>query len=226
MKDTFYFSHDYNARMDQKIKKLIQVKGMLGYGIFWAIVENLYNNANALPTDYDSIAFELRTKSDVIKSIINNFDLFIIEDGKFGSLSVERRLSDREEKSEKARQSAFKRWDKSEDNANAMRTHSEGNAIKERKVKESKEKKNIYTEDFNSFWSAYPKKVGKDDAFKSWQKKDKPAIADILAKLEVQKKTDQWQKDGGQFIPNPATYINQARWFDEIAAKPKHEVTW
>ena len=45
-KDTFYFSHDYNARNDEKIKMLIRKHGMIGYGVFWAIVEDLYNIKN------------------------------------------------------------------------------------------------------------------------------------------------------------------------------------
>jgi len=43
-KDTYYFSHDYNCRNDEKIKRLLRKHGMCGYGIFWSIVEDLYNN--------------------------------------------------------------------------------------------------------------------------------------------------------------------------------------
>ena len=50
-KETFYFSHDYNSRNDVKIKKLLSKHGLLGYGIFWAIIEELYNNTNVLPLD-------------------------------------------------------------------------------------------------------------------------------------------------------------------------------
>ena len=137
-KDTYYFSHDYNARNDSKIKRLLTRHGYLGYGLFWAIVEDLYNNANALPTDYESIAFDLRTTKELVVSIINDFDLFCIETSEFGSASIERRLNERNEKSVKARESAFKRWNKEKENANALPTQSECNAIKERKVKESK----------------------------------------------------------------------------------------
>ena len=137
-KDTFYFSHDYNARNDSKIKKLLSKHGYLGYGLFWAIIEDLYNNANALPTDYDSIAFDLRTTTDIVKSIINDFDLFCIDSNEFGSSSVERRLNDRNEKSLKARKSALTRWENKKEDANVMRTHSDSNAIKERKGKENK----------------------------------------------------------------------------------------
>jgi len=137
-KDTFYFSHDYNARFDEKIKLLIRKHSMLGYGCYWAIIEDLYNNANALRTDYEGIAFELRITIEQAKSIINDFDLFVIDGDCFGSLSVERRLNERNEKSNKARESAFNRWNKHKNNANALQTQSDGNAIKESKGKEIK----------------------------------------------------------------------------------------
>lgn len=136
--NTFYFSHDYNSRSDVKIQKLIAKKGYLGYGLFWALIENLYNNANELPLDYDVIAFELRTDEDNIKSIINDFDLFIVNGDFFGSNSVQRRLEERDLKSQKARESANNRWKKNKENANALQTKSDSNAIKESKLKESK----------------------------------------------------------------------------------------
>jgi hypothetical protein len=137
MRDTYYFSHDYNARTDSKIKRLIARHGLLGYGIYWAIVEDLYQNANALPTDYEGIAFDIRSDAETVKSIVNDFDLFKVEADLFGSLSVQRRLDEREQKSTKARDSARKRWDK---DANALPTQSDRNAIKGKEsiVKEKK----------------------------------------------------------------------------------------
>ena len=143
MKETFYFSHDYNARSDEKIKRLLVKHGFLGYGVYWAIVEDLYQNANAMRTDYECIAYELRVNEDCIKSIINDFDLFEIEGDVFGSLSVQRRLDERDKKSKKARESALYRWNKNKENANAMRTQCDSNAIKESKGKESKVIKKI-----------------------------------------------------------------------------------
>ena len=140
-KETFYFSHDYNAREDEKIKELVYQYGMTGYGIYWAIVEMLYQNANALRTNYARIAFDLdQTHHTTIEGVITEFELFkFSEDGEyFYSESIERRLEKRNEKSEKARQSALNRWNKSENNANALQTHNDSNAIKESKVKESK----------------------------------------------------------------------------------------
>jgi len=139
-KETFYFSHDYTTRSDEKIKNLIYDFGYEGYGIYWSLIEELYQNANALRTNYKRIAFNMRVDENTIKSIIENFDLFIVENEFFGSLSVQRRLDMRNDKSSKARESAQKRWSK---DANALPTQSECNAIKESKVNESKIKRFI-----------------------------------------------------------------------------------
>lgn len=71
---------------------------------------------------------------------------------------------------------------------------------------------------FDTFWKAYPRKVGKDEARKAFDKrKPTPELLNaILAAIEVQRQTLDWQKDGGQFIPHPATWLNQGRWQDEI----------
>ena len=133
-KKTFYFSHDYSARSDQKIKMMVAELGMRGYGIYWAIIEDLYQNANALRTHYDSIAYDLREDVHTIERIIEGFDLFVLSDGFFSSKSVERRLSQVNEKSVKARESALKRWgsksDECERIADAMQTQCDSNANK------------------------------------------------------------------------------------------------
>jgi DNA-binding PadR family transcriptional regulator len=73
--------------------------------------------------------------------------------------------------------------------------------------------------DFDQFWKAYPKKTGKVAAEKAFKKakKNLPPTADLIAIIEAQKQQQQWKKDGGQYIPNPATWLNQGRWEDEPA---------
>lgn len=86
--------------------------------------------------------------------------------------------------------------------------------------KEGKEGKGTGVDDaageFDQFWSAYPKKTAKGDAEKAW-KKHKPDLAACLAALAVAKQSSDWIKDGGQFIPHPATWINGKRWEDGVA---------
>jgi len=80
-----------------------------------------------LRTDYEGIAYDFRIDISIVKSVLNDFDLFVFDGDSFGSLSVQKRLDERDSKSVKARQSAHKRWT----NANAMQSQCEGNAIKE-----------------------------------------------------------------------------------------------
>lgn len=78
----------------------------------------------------------------------------------------------------------------------------------------------IYTSGFLSFWEEYPKKVGKSYCFRIWQKKGlSTSIEEILAAVKTQKETAQWEEEGGKFIPNPATWLNQGRWEDEVEKK-------
>lgn len=143
MKKSFYFSHDYSARSDIKIKRLIAKHGYQGYGLFWAIIEELYSNDNQLPLDYEVLGFDLNADPDLIQHVVQDFSLFKITGDSFSSDSIARRLDEIKSRSEKAKQSAKARWAKpkqSDSNADAMRTHTDSNAIKEKKRKEIKEK--------------------------------------------------------------------------------------
>lgn len=71
---------------------------------------------------------------------------------------------------------------------------------------------------FDLFWFAYPKKVGKQAAIKAWKqiKPKEDLLQKMLSAIEWQKQSDQWTKNSGQYIPNPATWLNQGRWDDEL----------
>ena len=72
-------------------------------------------------------------------------------------------------------------------------------------------------ERFDRFWKAYPKKVGKQAAYKTWSKINPSGdlTEEIIRAVEKQKTWRQWQRDNGQYIPNPTTWLNQGRWEDE-----------
>jgi hypothetical protein len=76
---------------------------------------------------------------------------------------------------------------------------------------------------FDEFWKAYPKKIGKQEAKKAWgrQNGDRPPIELIVSKIAELKKTQQWAKDNGQFIPHPATWLNRGGWDDECRVDVK-----
>ena len=77
-------------------------------------------------------------------------------------------------------------------------------------------------ERFDRFWSAYPRKTGKDAARKAFarRKVTEELLQQMLDAIEAQRGSEQWQRNGGQFIPHPATWLNQGRWEDESEPLP------
>lgn len=70
---------------------------------------------------------------------------------------------------------------------------------------------------FERFWSAYPRRVGKQDALKAWRQlnPDEKLVDLIVAGVERWKTCGQWTKDGGAFICYPATFIRGRRWEED-----------
>jgi hypothetical protein len=79
---------------------------------------------------------------------------------------------------------------------------------------------------FDAFWRAYPNRVGKDAARSAFDKRkvDDDLLALMLSAITAQAKSEKWTKDGGQFIPNPATWLNQGRWMDDTNAEQPQRV--
>jgi len=79
---------------------------------------------------------------------------------------------------------------------------------------------------FETFYSAYPKHKARDKALKAWSKINfSPDLFEkILSAVEVHKTQEDWIKDGGKYIPFPATWLNQKRWLDEVTENKQQEV--
>ena len=72
-------------------------------------------------------------------------------------------------------------------------------------------------EGFEEFYGEFPLHVSKQDAIRAWNKlrPDESLRGEIMSALEKQKKSDQWRREGGRYIPHPATWLNGRRWEDE-----------
>ena len=84
---------------------------------------------------------------------------------------------------------------------------------------------------FAQFWAAYPRKVGKDAAWRSFERRkpDRAMLDRMLAAIAQQRLSAEWQKEGGQYIPHPTSWLNQGRWQDEVAQAsllPPHMANW
>lgn len=79
---------------------------------------------------------------------------------------------------------------------------------------------------FADFWAAYPncqRKGSKTKCSQVWQARNLDRDADaILAHVREMANSNDWQKQSGQFIPAPLTYLNQSRWDGFDPAKPDH----
>lgn len=218
-KEAYYFSHDSNARNDEKILAVRMRLGVEGYGIYFMILERLRDESDNMSIkDYNILAFDFRVSADKVKTVIEDFELFeFTEDNKFFySKRMMNNMKMKNEKSEKARLSAEKRWNKSESDANALQTHSEGNAIKESKVKENKLKENIVVAptlksfkqfsktDFTNEIQPFLQEFGKElcnQFFSYWT--EKSASGKMKFQLEktwdTKRRLDTWQRNEDRF---------------------------
>ena len=111
MKETFYFAHDYNARNDPKLQNVLFDLGVEGIGVFWCIIEQLYEQGGKLPLHYcKSIAFALHVDFKCVERLVNDYGLFKNDGENMWSESVLNRLNRRSEVSEKRKLAALARW--------------------------------------------------------------------------------------------------------------------
>ena len=119
IKSTNYFSHDSNARNDEKLVRLRMKQGAAGYGVYFMILERLREEADYMSAkDYNMIAFDLRVDAAIVKSVVEDFGLFTFtDDGKcFYSESFTRRMNIkdtlRRQRSEGGKTGMKNRWKK------------------------------------------------------------------------------------------------------------------
>jgi phage replication O-like protein O len=95
---------------------------------------------------------------------------------------------------------------------------------KERKKTTKESPLKMDESDFNLFWQAYEKKVGKHKAKVKFKKLKKELLPMILQAVEKQKTTDQWKKDKGRFKPHPTTWLGDKLWENEVEDKTLEDI--
>lgn len=114
-KDAYYFKHDSNARNDERLLSIRIKHGMAGYGVYWAIVEKLREQKDyCLQIDHKSIAWELHVDEEIVRSVIEDYGLFTIQDGRFYSERLCDDMREWDDKKEARRQAGIRgmksRW--------------------------------------------------------------------------------------------------------------------
>lgn len=106
-----YFKHDFNARNDAKLIKIRKELGYEGIGIYWCLVEMMYENQGFLnANEVEDIAWDSRIESEKMNKVLSI--AFTLNGGKWSCKSLQNRIKEREEFSIKQKEKAKKRWEK------------------------------------------------------------------------------------------------------------------
>lgn len=181
MNDDFYFPHNYNASGDLKLRRVFCSLGCEGIGIYWLLVETLYQAGGKIELKYiPDMAQEYRISLEKFESLLKDFDLFVQNHEFFWSEGVTTRLKHINTKRRKARASA-----RLSHSANAQRTLSESSAIKKEK-KEKKEKNNNIVEQIISYLN--------NKCHKNFSCNTKATNVHIMARLSEGRTIDDFKK--------------------------------
>jgi hypothetical protein len=233
-KDAFYFKHDSNAKDDPKCVLLIEQLGMEGYGIFWILIETLRDQPDykypvaLLP----ALARRYNTTLEKVKTVVWNYGLFVVQDDvTFFSQSLIIRMQPLEQQREQARIAGLKSAERrrliSERSTDVQQAFNDRSTIREEKSRIEKRKINNNSPiiplpgdefTFDDFWNMYEKKVGdREKIGRKWAGLSLEDRKKIFVHVPLYKEA---QPDK-QFRKDPATYLNQKAWNDEIIERPK-----
>jgi len=155
----------------------------------WLLASEDKDMRGTLPA-VDDIAFRLRLSKQAICKALQELAPFLIQDD-INAISTRYQVDEPE-------------------------TETETETKAEKETDTPKPPRGIeYSVEFLSFWNVYPNKKGKKAAWRAWQRaKDRPPIEALLTEVRLQCRSQEWAKDGGQYIPHPATWINRGGWDD------------
>ena len=235
MKDTYYFSHDANARNDEKILMLRAEHRWEGYGIFWALIEMMFEaRETCLYHDkIKGIALSYNIDITLLQSVINTAiaeKLFVSDGEVFWSESLRHRKSTfqdiRNKRSKAGKKGMESRWGKSSMEQDTKQTDNsvitKNNKGKERKVKESKVK-NLYSDFSKKVIKLYPGKKTK-----SVRDKKLPKILKEYDEEEITRCIERYSEEvkGKEitYILNEGTFWN-GRYMDYLDENYKEQKT-
>lgn len=168
-----WFRHDIQAHNDPKLRLLRAKGGLSALGLYWHLVASLYEHDGSLTRDVLEIVLRetLDRTARVNFARIMEVGLFIESDGGIYSERVIAEVSERNDKSGKASESAKARWKR---NANALNPQSERNAntIQDNTVHKYPKKDTAIASlaPFEELWNLYGKKTDRKDAERAWRK--------------------------------------------------------
>jgi len=200
---------------------------LLEHGVYRQLMDQYYLNEKPLPLDLDKLYRLMSVHTEEEKNAIKNVleDFFMeVKDG-YTHKRIQDTIQEYHLKSEVYRTNGKKGGRPKKNQTvilnNQNETKPKGNQEpltinQEPLTKNHKPSTKLVhaNDDFEQFWSLYPKKVSRAKALESWIKQ-KPKLQEVLHALSWQKASKDWFESNGKYVPYPATYLNQHRWKDE-----------
>jgi hypothetical protein len=230
MEGMTYFPHDTDASNDEKIEALRALHGNDGYAFYFIICERVYRTPEAeLDISHPAVLSALINKIGISRELFENilqtsFDVWCFDKSAYEdrhvltSNGIKKRADDVKNMRERWRNNKNKENDMENPEENPEENAEETGESKVNKSKENKNKKNTYIEDFELFWSAYPKtkRQSKADALKAWGARIKQGIMPIVM-VNGAKGYAIWckkEKQQEKFIKAPATFLGPGLHFN------------
>ena len=238
-----WFKHDTDASIDAKLQELLLDYGAVGYGIYWYCLELIAKDVTPKNITFEleqdariiarNLNLTIQETTNIMKKMVE-LELFDFSNDKLRCIKMAYRLDDFTRKGlnadtivsnfknsqNKVRLSPIKSDKVHLDKIRLDKIRLDKIRLDKIRLEEirKEEDKNTLEQDFKIFWKAYPKKRSKKSGLKAFEKhyKDLPPIKELILIIKNHKKTEDWQKQDGKFIPYPATWLNAGGWQDEL----------
>ena len=181
------------------------------------LMDVYYTEETPLPSDPEHCArlIAMREYADDVARVLKEF--FVLSDGGWKNDRCDYEIEKYHGKAESARRANKAKIEK-KTLKSELKPEPIQNATQEPKNPRTHKPTAVWA-GFDSFWSAYPRKVAKAEAQKAFTKikPDADMLSQMIASIAKSCQSTDWLKDNGQFIPFPSTWLNQRRWEDEGA---------
>lgn len=193
-------------------------------GAFARIIRHLWNRG---PLPEAEVRRILKGNFEVVRmamfEVDGNLSLELVEDARaHGQRRINQRVEAGIASAAKRNDRSTKMNDRSTDVLSMSLSSSES-------TQEKKERASAKSEGFEEFWSVYPSRKAKGHALKAWEKLTASERPLCLPAIQAQVKAHHFRgRDGQDFTPHPATWLNARRWEDEITERaddPKRPMT-
>jgi len=219
-----WFQHHSDSHTNLKLRNVLRGHGAEAYGVFWICCEFIAQQGRDFAiskekrwTIYvaDVAKLEMDDLKDILLSLAES-NVIDFPEYKKGNLYIPK-MSQYSDDYTKRNQRLF-----GEDTDN-VRTTTDNVPLDKKRVHKIRVEDIYGQKSFIEFWNIYPKRVAKSKAAEMWGRinPSKELGKKINESVVAYAKTDQWKSENGRYILNPATFLFQKRWEDEVTSTPQ-----